>query len=263
MFGRIKSKIAEKLNKRYFEMAEINSLNVATTQLHQKTFSQFKNSLKGKKLVVCGAGPSLQHYQPIEGAVHIALNRAFLYDKVNFDFIFAQDWDGIKMVQQELISYRPNTCIKLLGSSQTMNPKEIPESFALECNALRFNTDSYIYHNGLKSKFIKDIDLRCIGGMPNVGISVMQFALFMNPSELYIVGCDMSGTHFANGNNTPEQIAAEKKLLESTWEHSYFVKLIVKWQEFKEFASRYYPNTKIISVNPVGLRGMFIDLDQK
>lgn len=258
------NRIREKFMSKFYQLAEIDRINVATAMLHQKTFPQFKNYCEGKKLVVCAAGPSLNKYVPIKDAVHIAVNRSFLYDKVDFDFIFAQDWEGLYMVQQELIDYHPNTCVKLLGCSQTigMGRKEIPEPFALKCKALRFNIDNYLYGDGFKSKFVKDIEYNCLGGMPNVGISVMQFALYMNPAELYIVGCDMSGAHFANGNHTEEQIEAEKKMLEKKWKENHD-KLLDKWKELRYFAEIYYPSTKIISVNPVGLRGIFEDLDQK
>ena len=35
--------------------------------------------------------------------------------------------------------------------------------------------------------------------------------------------------------------------------------LIGKWKKLKEFADEKYPNTEIISVNPVGLKGLFKD----
>lgn len=258
MFG-----IKEKLLLIIYRLAEIDRINVATAMLHQKTFPQFKNYCEGRKLVVCAAGPTLNKYIPIKDAIHIAVNRSFLYDKVDFNFIFAQDWEGIHMVQQEMIDYKPDTCVKLLGGSQTiaMGRKEIPESFSIKCKALRFNIDNYIYGNGFKSKFVKDIEYNCLGGMPNVGISVMQFALYMNPAELYIVGCDMSGAHFVNKNQTAEQVKLENKKVESRWKNNHDM-LISKWKEFKHFAEIYYPSTKIYSVNPVGLRGLFEDIDQ-
>lgn len=39
-------------------------------------------------------------------------------------------------------------------------------------------------------------------------------------------------------------------------------KLIGNWIMLKKFAETYYPDTKIISVNPVGLKGIFTDLYQ-
>lgn len=258
---RILDYFMQKIENIFIRYAEINARNYSTALLHQKTFLPYKNYCKGERpVVVCGAGPTLQEYQPIEGAVHIALNRAFLYPKVDFDFVYAQDFDGIKMVQQELIEYKGNHCVKLLGQGNG-GPKEIPESLALKCNALRFATDMYMIKSGWWSKFVFDIDSRAVGGMPNVGLSAMQFALYLNPNILYIVGCDMSGGHFVNTNQSKTEIEKERKVMESRWDNQE--KLINKWQECKEFAGRYYPDTRIVSVNPVGLKGVFEDLYQQ
>ena len=259
MLKKIRSAVSEAIRR----IDEHTAISIATAKLHEKTFLPYKNYCQGiKDVVVCGAGPSLQDYQPIEGAVHIAVNRAFLYNKVNFDFIFAQDMDGIRMVQDELIAYRPGTCVKFLALTTAMNSKTIPESLALKCNALRFNCDLYIYRDGYKSKMVFDIESRALGGMPNVGMSVMQLALYMNPRKIYIVGCDMSGTHFTNKNMSNAEQERERKELERMWKNEYD-KQLEKWAEIKAFAETYYPNTQIISVNPVGLKGMFTDLYQE
>lgn len=256
----IKVKMGNMINKYVWRLAEINSKNISTMMLHQKTFLPLKNCCVGKKIVLCGAGPSLQNYEPIEDAIHIALNRAFLFDKVKFDYIFVQDFDGIKFCQQELIDYEGNNCIKLLGT-QDGGVKEIPQSLAAKCNAVRFNTDIYIYHDGYKSKFVSDLESRPLGNMPNVGISAMQFVLYMNPAEVYLVGCDNSGTHFTNQNQSQKEIELEKKQYDNYWETEY-KKLICKWKELKKFAEIHYPDTKIISINPVGLKGIFQDIYQ-
>lgn len=253
-------KIKEFVQKRIELVAENEAMNISTALLHQQTFKPFKNFCYDKEVVICGAGPSLKNYKPIEGAVHIALNRSFLLENVKFDFIFAQDMDGIRMVQNELIEYRKGECIKLFGT-QMGTEKEIPESLAIKCGALRFNTDLYIYKDGFKSKFICDIDSRALGNMPNVGMSVMQFALYMNPKRIYIVGCDMSGTHFEKNHQTDFELSAEKKQYDSYWEMEQ-KRLIDKWAEIKQNATIYYPDTEIISVNPVGLKGMFRDIYQ-
>lgn len=255
MIRKIKKAILETI----IRMDEHNTLTASTVHLHQKTFLPYKNFCNAEKdIAVCGAGPSLQYYKPIKEAVHIAVNRAFLYEKVNFDFIFAQDFDGIRMVRKELIDYKPESCIKFLGATAEPGKKSIPESFAIECDALRFNMDYYIYRDGFRSKMVRDIDSRPLGGMPNVGMSVMQLALYMNPRKLYIVGCDMSGTHFADGNQSASELMSEKKQYDAYWEKGQ-KRLLDKWKEIKYFAEIYYPNTEIISINPVGLKGIFKD----
>ena len=247
--------------EKFERMVEMNAKLLSTALLHQKTFLPYKNYCKGEKdIVVCGAGPTLNQYEPIEGAIHIAVNRAFLYDKVNFDFIFAQDYDGIKMVEQDMVKYRPGECVKFLGT-QIDEKKMIPESLILKCGALRFDTDGYIYRDGTKGKMIVDLESRPLCNMMNVGQSVMQLALYMNPRRIYIVGCDMSGAHFANGNESQAEREERDNRVRKTWEESR-EKLLHRWREIKNFASIYYPDTEIISVNPVGLKGMFKDLYQ-
>ena len=235
---------------------------ISAAMLNRDTFLPYKNFCQGKReIVVCGAGPSLRNYQPIDGALHIALNRAFLYEKVKFDFIFAQDYDGIKMVTKELKNYKGNQCVKLLGLSD-VGKKEIPESYAIQCGAKRFATDSFIFHNGYRSEFVTDLAFRPIGGMPNLGMSVLQFALYMNPSRIYLAGCDMSGTHFANGNQTAGELKKERRELHACWVDDR-EKLLNKWREIRAAAKRYYPDIEIVSVNPEGLKGVFRDFYQK
>ena len=237
---------------------------IDTAILHKETFLSYKNLCNGEKdVVVCGAGPSLNKYKPIDGAIHIAVNRAFLFDKVNFDFIFAQDYEGINMVQEQLINYRKDSCVKFLGTQPIGNPKKvIPESLIIKAGAKKFNTDWFIPDGPVNGKLVVDIDKKPLCNMYNVGQSVMQLALYFNPRRIYIVGCDMSGNHFARGNQTDEEVEAQRKIMESRWTN-LTKDLLRRWSEIKEFAKIYYPDTEIISVNPVGLKGMFKDWCQE
>lgn len=253
-------KLIVPLFKRY---AYLDSELIETAFLHKETFLPYKNYCNGEKdVVVCGAGPTLNKYKPIEGAIHIAVNRAFLYDKVSFDFIFAQDYEGINMVEEQLINYRRDNCVKFLGTQPIGNSKKvIPESLIIKAGAKKFNTDWFIPDGPTKGKLIVDIDKKPLCNMYNVGQSVMQLALYFNPRRIYIVGCDMSGNHFARGNQTDEQVETQRKIVEHTWA-TKTKELLRRWSEIKEFAKIYYPDTEIISVNPVGLKGMFKDLYQ-
>ena len=225
---------------------------------HQKTFGPFKDYCKGKSVVVCGAGPSLNNYKPIKDAFHIAVNRAFLFDKVHFDFIFSQDFDGIRMVQNELVKYQNS--VKLLGQI-CQRDKEIPESLARECNALRFYLNDYLIGGYQNCHFVKDIDMEPISGFPVVGMSVMQFVLYMNPTDIYLVGMDTSGGHFANPSQSQNDIAKENANLDVYWKNEYDLQ-IKKWKELISFRDCFYPDIKIHSINPVGLKGIFDDIFQ-
>ena len=240
------------------EMAQIDSKLINTSLLHKETFGPFKNYCKGEKsIVVCAAGPSLNDYKPISDAVHIAVNRSFIFDKVHFDFLFAQDYDGVRMVEEQLIEY---DCVKFLGTQG--NPlKMIPESLIIKSGAKKFDTDWYIPGAGLGGEMVVDIDRRPLCNMINVGQSVMQLALFMNPKRIYIVGCDLSGNHFANGNQTPEETKKQAKLMETEWKRDRDI-IIDRWSEIKNFANVHYPDTEICSINPIGLKGLFTDIYQ-
>lgn len=258
---RAKKLLATAIHKLREQQCDVNSKIYSAAILNYMTFFPYRNYCKGEKsIVLCGAGPTLQNYIPIGNAIHIALNRAFLFEKVNFDFVFAQDYEGIKMVENELISYRPDQCVKFFGKSDG-GPKEIPESLSIKCNAKRFATDSFYRSNGFDSKFVCDIDLRPLGGMPNVGLSVMQFATYLNPDKIYLVGFDIAGTHFSDKNQTDEEKTKEESFLNEYYQNSS-ERLVSKWIEVREEIEHYYPDIQIFSVNPVALRGVFKDIDQ-
>lgn len=230
--------------------------------INHETFSPFKNFCKNKELVVCGAGPSLKDYVPIKDAVHIALNRAFLFDKVDFDFIYAQDFNGIKMIQDELAAYRPEACAKFFGTQDDRNlpvyQSNIPFHLVEKCNARLFVTNYFAIDNLWESKFIYNIDSSAISTFTNVGLSVMQFALWMNPKRIYLVGIDASGNHFTQQGLSMEEKIEEEQRITAMWETDR-ERTRKKWEECKLFASIYYPETEIVSVNPVGLKGVFRD----
>ena len=73
----------------------------------------------------------------------------------------------------------------------------------------------------------------------------MQFALWTNPKRIYLVGCDtnLGGYYYQQERN---------KLKVN--------KVYNCWLKIKEFVRIFYPETEIISVNPVGLKGMFKDI---
>ena len=116
----------------------------------------------------------------------------------------------------------------------------------------------FFYQNDLfECEFVPDIDSRPIGNFPNVALDCMQFALYMNPKKLYLVGLDHSGKYFKNYDRK-EDSDNER---DSYWAR-YGSRTLEKWRECKHFASIFYPDTEIISVNPVGLKGIFTDLYQ-
>ena len=86
----------------------------------------------------------------------------------------------------------------------------------------------------------------------------MQFILWGQPEKIYIVGIDCTNRkkeHFI-GNSIDCSIRNEDMNLNDQY-------AIDSYKNLKTFAQTYYPNTEIISVNPVGLKGIFKDVYTK
>lgn len=251
MYAFIKKKIIKKINK----MNYVNAVNVAASMCNKECFASIKNCNEGKKVVLCGAGPTLEKYVPVAGAMHIALNRAILNKNVKYDWFIADDWEGVNFFKEELLSY---DCKKFFGHQIGGSyERQIPESFRIACNASRYYTDSYLVGSGYNSKFVCDIDKMAIGNMPNIALSAIQIVLFTHPSCIYLAGCDASQGHFISQKNL------DKYMLEKEEKDTKMAissdKVLQKWCELKEFANCFYPDVEIVSINPVGLKGIFKD----
>lgn len=253
---RILSKIKRRmsLEAKLEEVKWSNSVSMAANLCNRETFLPLKNICNGEKLVICGAGPSLAKYQPIEDAKHIALNRALLFDRIKYDYFFADDWPAISFFSDKIVKY---DCEKFLGYiCGYTGPACIPESFRISSGAKKFYLDSYMT-NSARSQLVLDIDKMPISNQYNMGLEIMQIALFMNPSKIYLVGIDAnSNGHFTEKGLSNDTVAwlnkGQKRYID-------FESVKDKWNEIKTFAEAYYPETEIISINPVGLKGLFKD----
>ncbi len=224
---------------------EAMKINISTYNMHKNTFSQFKNINCGKDIVIVATGPTLSMYKYIDNAVHIGVNASIKYDNVKFDYFFAQDYRSIKDYVDEIISYRQNECIKFLGISGEHVVGEnpiIPESVCIKAKALRYRAvRMYLPH--VEERFVWDLATQPIGEFGSVVFAAAQFALWTNPRRIYLVGCDCSSSQHFDGTRSEEM-----------------GHLIANWKKFKEFQEIYYPDVEIVSVNPVGLKGLFKDI---
>lgn len=247
--------IKRKYHKAMDEIKTVTAMHVAASMCNQETFGPLKCINEGKEIALCGAGPSLKLYDPIKDVSHIALNRALLYDKVHYDWFIADDWEGIYFIQDELLKY---DCEKFFGHQIGGElHRQIPESFRIACNAKRYYNDSYMKIDTWKSEFICDIDKMAISNMPNIALSAMQVALFSHPKRIYLVGCDSAPGHFVRPKGVDSAALERQKKDQELALLSDGVK--EKWRELKVFADTFYPDVEIVSINPVGLKGIFRD----
>lgn len=236
-------------NRQNFFMAKTLVMN----QVHRETFGEYKNKYNGKEVVVVATGPSLNNYKPIPNAIHVGINKAFLQDIVPLDYYFAFDYHGIIDFIEQITDEKYKDvkkfygiCFETLADCREKDQRDhvIPESLAIRHNAKRFYTYSYRNAHYFKTMFHHEIDKSWLTDA-SVAIVAAQFALFTNPKRIYLVGCDCSDRYF-EGTKAPKPMGF----------------LVKHWKDFKDFASLYYPETEIVSVNPVGLKGVFTDLYQ-
>lgn len=231
----------------------------AAAVLHPQTFGPYKNAFAGREVVLVAAGPTANDYKPIEGAIHVACNRSFMLEGVLFDFLFAMDYMGISSFVNEFAAYRGRDCVKFIGDRQGSREHQFPESLFLKLeNARKYKTDRAL---GPYSGLIPvDLDLSPLWNSCSIAHQAFQFILFTNPKRVYLVGCDctggLKGGHFIKGEKDEAVVNTASR---GFWD-SAVAEMLIGWQKLKDFASMYYPDTEIISINPVGLKGLFKDV---
>ena len=247
-------------SKKYLSsFEEINKINrvvqtaLSTCFLHQKTFPQFKGIHENKEIVIVASGISAEEYKYIDGAIHIGVNRAFQIGnyRIPMDYMFVQDFSGkTKEYIDDLDNYKPDTCKKFYGLTNEFcyDPERtIPEFHAIKANALRYRTDwTGIPH--FESKFAYDISVQPLGCFASIVFPALQFALWTHPKRIYLVGCDCTTSGYAYNKNETNFLYPDE--------------IVIAYQKFKQFAQKYYPDVEIISINPVGLKGLFQDIYQ-
>lgn len=216
-------------------LANLNSVN----NLHQKTFPQYKNFHNGKEVVLIASGPSLNEFRPIEGAVYVGVNRACQYDKVHFDYLFCQDYGACQSFFEELCTYAGAK--KFLGLLPEYNLPDcvIPDMYASYQGVERY----YVATSDEKFDFTYDLASQPLGDSRSVVFSAMQFILWTHPRRIYLVGCDTALNGYYNSKSNGLSI---KKVKDG-------------WRRMKDFIRVYYPDIEVISINPVGLKGLFKD----
>ena len=217
---------------------------LSTMMMHQKTFPQFKNIHHGQDMVILASGPTLQYFEPFENCIYVGVNKSFSAQKHKLDYLFIQDFSGA--TSRYINNIKSLDCIKFYGLTceDSFPERTIPEDVRLDAKAYPYRTDWEKIPN-FQTEFAYDLSTQSLGCGGTVVFPALQFALWTHPKRIYLVGADTScGGYFDNSG---------KNIL-------FPNELIPLYRKFRDFAKQYYPNTEIISVNPVGLKGIFTDL---
>lgn len=235
-------------------MAVITDIYIPASIHHQTVFPKYKNINKGKTVVIVGGGPTLDYYTPIQGAVHIAINYSIRRRDIKFDYCFTSDCDGKdgQGFLDELISYGDKS-VSFLGINYRRVKALIPEFICEKSNVEWYYVDSYNwlfkenFDKVAKFFFPLDISMSPLKSYGTTMFGALQFALWTHPDKICLVGADCtSGKHAGNIGYT-------------AYDEYDFSYIIPAWEQAKEFMAAYYPDIKIESINPVGLKGVFKD----
>lgn len=217
--------------------------------VHKDTFSEYKNAFSGRKVVLVGSGPTLNYYTPIPDAIHIGVNGSYKKQGLHLDYLFMQDFDGEgKNKVFDVEEVKSLDCKKFVGryikyiSNSKMHAEEnVPEYIGAKSYFV------YDYYPG-RIKYEIPLDIEYYPVMDNAStiFTALHFALYGHPAEIFIVGCDCSydnGMHFDSGDAKPMLINLVKD----------------NWKIMKKHIGAYYDDIKVVSINPVGLKGLFED----
>lgn len=220
---------------------------IEEAKLHNATFSKYKSIHAGQDIVLTATGPTINFYTPLPNAVHIGVNKAMMLKQIRLDYLFMQDYFAIT----DYIEQAANIdCKKFYGiipppAAPTLI---IPESIAQRHKAERYYVEVMIGRT-LDGLLPHDISAHPFKDWGSVILPAAQFALYTNPRRIYLAGCDTSNSGYFDNSEPKFPLGVDS--------------VIYGWNKVKEMAAFLYPETEIISINPVGLKGMFKDVYTK
>lgn len=221
----------------------------AVTNTHRETFTKYKNCHSGQSVALIATGPTLNFYEPQKGWIHVGVNKAVAYSRVLFDYLFFHDFSNPQAKEILELIGRNKNAKKFYGIVQDIVRQDwiIPESAALRDGAERYYVISQWKYPPIHLTYdIANEPLACPG---SISFAAMQFILWTNPRRIYLVGQDITSKYFDGTPFGPTNEAIRA--------------LLSGWREMVKFAKIYYPDTEIVSINPVGLKGMFKDVYTK
>lgn len=220
--------------------------------LHPKTFGQYKNIYAGREVVLVCTGPTANQYIPRKGAIHVGVNGAIYLEQIKLDFLFMQDYT-IKQANNSSLTldglkYVGNNCVKFFGiipdelnkSNEKINIHRIPAKYSYAERTYRYVLEDWPKHN-----IASDLSHEPLGQFYGTPFSALQFILYTHPKRLFLVGWDC-GSGYAYGRKNAMGPA------------NYQVEILK--EHFVPFIEINYPDIEIISLNPVGLKGIFKDI---
>lgn len=225
---------------------------------HTKTFEKYRGIYQGKDIVLVGTGPSVKDFKKIDNCIYIGVNKAYLIDDLDFDYMFIADYYNTKSYINDVYEYSRKNNTKLFYGIMCPEVNQYTIPYEL---IVKHNIDHYYYRSRwmektspayMKGNFAYDLCSQPLVCFASTMFHAMQFALWTTPRKIYLVGCDCKDIgHFYTENSKEREDPAKKFPVD-------FVKN--GWILIKKFRDTMYPNVEIISINPDGLKDLFTNL---
>ena len=196
----------------------------------------YKNLHDGKEAVVLCTGQSLNNYKPITGDIVVGVNRIYNYPELlkSLDYYFfgsGYETDSAHKININSIDERIQKFASAYRDGASTGYGNITPEHATAINAIPFECGLINFTNNIS-------EYKILGH--SIIFPAMQFLLYTGVKKIYVVGCDIVGFYDSGNENHLKE-----------W-----------WDKFKAWVTEAYPKIEIVVVNPVGLKGMFIDHEQ-
>ena len=250
-FSKLNHELGQILNEcdeNFFEVSNIKNL-IQCQNIHLNSFAEYKRCFEGKTVVLVGAGPTAKRHVKKNGAIYVGVNNACLLPQVQMDYLFCQDFYMDEDKQKSIVDYHPETCTKFFGI--------IPDNRMAECRRVdvakhvrrcpkkyfsEANAKTYYIYDLYRNKIAMDIENEPLIA-DGIIFCAMQFVLHGHPKRIYLVGCDCTSGFFYESD----------KIFDNTY-------MIEMWKNLKSYIDEFYFDIEIYSINPVGLKGLFLDV---
>jgi len=218
------------------------------SKLHTKTFPPFEYCHANDNIAIIGCGPSIKYYNNELKTINIALNDAVFYNNYKFDYLF--NWDTGVTIHRPNWNEEVNSikCKKFYGhclNQNVLSPIKTPTDKVNQIYhfyySSRWNWPAFEFGKEIH----QDISTYPLADFGSVSFGALHFALWTYPKKIFLIGLDTT----SKGRIIDE---------DNAW---YPVERMMNgYVKFKDFITSHYPNVEIISINPVGLKGLFRDV---
>lgn len=219
--------------------------------VNSAAFERYRDAFRERDVVIAAPGPTLAHYEPIAGAIHVGVNGVVADTRIPLDVAFVQDFvhkDGSSLQGPALFADARAGCQFFFGV--VAHPRryqliEASHSLTAAVGATRYFVDA-----SPSTSVHYDIRFNPLADWFSVVLPALHFALFTNPRRIYLAGVDT--TYFGHHDDTPQPGTGAQI-------RPHLTQRLVGWRTMRDFARRVFPDTEIVSLNPVSLAGLFTD----